>query len=331
MIHILLMILKVIGILLLVLAGILFLILICLLFVPICYRGQIKKEGESFSEIYAEGRISWLMGLLSARVRYENQETSFVLRILGIPFTSLQKAVRLLKKNTVPKQPVEEEQLGEEKDPEDKKIQKELWKESVTGKRTDTQKKEETTKNPLAISEKDSRKISAGIVQLLLMPFHFLLELLFLAIRVLLKALELPFRLLGRIEKISSFITKSKAKIRNWKKFLKSPVFREAIVHCKNELLFLLRRILPRKIEGSITFGFDDPSMTGEILGILGIFYGKLPKKLVLTPVFDREVLMGDITVRGHFYGITFLGIAWRIFRDKKIRKVIHKLKSKEA
>ena len=54
-------------------------------------------------------------------------------------------------------------------------------------------------------------------------------------------------------------------------------MFREALLHAKKEVLYFLKKAAPKKVTGTVRFGFDDPALTGETLGILGMIYGKLP------------------------------------------------------
>ncbi|MCI5648662.1 MAG: DUF2953 domain-containing protein [Fusicatenibacter sp.] len=339
MVHIVLMILKVIGILLLVMLGILLLIIISVLFVPVCYQGHIKKEGDDLSDILAEGRISWLLGAISARVCYENQKTDFLIRIFGIPLSTYVKAVKWLKREKSEKKDEQVLEPAPEKSSRNDSIDQESISEREKSP-AQGEEKEKTSEKAEAELEKAGESIGKNgkkakenrtIVQFFLIPVQFLLEILRCILKTVLQILELPFRIAGRAEKVASKIKELKKKIQYWKKFLKSQTFKRALAHCKSELFLLIRKTMPQKVKGFLKFGFDDPSLTGEVLGILGIFYGRIPQKLRIIPVFDREILLGDITVRGHLFGATLFGIAWRIFWDKEIRKVIRKFKNKEA
>ena len=50
-------------------------------------------------------------------------------------------------------------------------------------------------------------------------------------------------------------------------------MFREALLHAKKEVLYFLKKAAPKKVTGTVRFGFDDPALTGETLGILGMIY----------------------------------------------------------
>ncbi|MEG2732205.1 MAG: hypothetical protein RR930_02260, partial [Clostridium sp.] len=78
MLHILLLILKMVGIVLLILLGVLFLILVTVLFVPIRYRGQ----GSYFGKPLGVFQVSWLLHIFSLRVSYREQ-SEIVVKIFG--------------------------------------------------------------------------------------------------------------------------------------------------------------------------------------------------------------------------------------------------------
>ena len=80
MIHIILLILKIIGIILLVLAGLLLLATGTVLFVPLRYRA----EGEVYGNLKAKGRVTWLFHLISVTASYE-EELKISVKICGFP------------------------------------------------------------------------------------------------------------------------------------------------------------------------------------------------------------------------------------------------------
>lgn len=81
-------------------------------------------------------------------------------------------------------------------------------------------------------------------------------------------------------------------------------MFREALLHAKRkEVLYFPEKAAPKKVTGTVRFGFNDPALTGETLGILGMIYGKLPKDLSIQPDFEQEILQGDVRMKGSFSG----------------------------
>ena len=145
------------------------------------------------------------------------------------------------------------------------------------------------------------------------------------------RLLELPFRLLEKLEQKIQAGRRLKRKWESVKKFFRSKMFREALLHAKKEVLYFLKKAAPKKVTGTVRFGFDDPALTGETLGILGMIYGKLPKDLSIQPDFEQEILQGDVRMKGSFQAVTAVGIALRLFRDQNLRKTIRHFKHKEA
>ncbi|MBR5667072.1 MAG: hypothetical protein IKW95_05240 [Lachnospiraceae bacterium] len=87
---------------------------------------------------------------------------------------------------------------------------------------------------------------------------------------------------------------------------------------------WILLHIAPKKYSGELSFGMKDPSLTGTVCGLISPVYVQIADKLQLYPDFE-----GELKVSGHGYikgRIRLWGIlirAWRLYRDKNIRKVI--------
>ena len=85
MLHILIVILKIIGILLVVLLGIILFLLLAVLFLPICYKMQVAGRLEEEKELQAELKVAWLLFRLKGL--FSLAERRFHLRVclLGLP------------------------------------------------------------------------------------------------------------------------------------------------------------------------------------------------------------------------------------------------------
>ena len=80
MLHILLLVLKIIGIIIAVILGILVLLVCIVLFTPVCYQGEAACDG-TVKGIRAKAKITWLLHLLSFSAVYEEQEFRWKLRV----------------------------------------------------------------------------------------------------------------------------------------------------------------------------------------------------------------------------------------------------------
>lgn len=327
MIHILFMILKALGILLLVLLFLVLLIVCTVLFLPFCYRAQVLKEEEGFACVKASGRVSWLFGAVALTASYEEQKPEAQILLFGASLETWKRRLKKIRRGeaSVPRteeneteNALEAEKTAEQKAPDQKEKQQKV-----------TVQKEQ----PEQEQEPDAPKKS--ILERFFGRIEYLPEkLLNLASRLLQTAfrlLELPFRLLEKLEQKIQAGRRLKRKWESVKKFFRSKMFREALLHAKKEVLYFLKKAAPKKVTGTVRFGFDDPALTGETLGILGMIYGKLPKDLSIQPDFEQEILRGDVRMKGSFQAVTAAGIALRLFRDQNLRKTIRHFKHKEA
>lgn len=327
MIHILFMILKALGILLLVLLFLVLLIVCTVLFLPFCYRAQVLKEEEGFACVKASGRVSWLFGAVALTASYEEQKPEAQILLFGASLETWKRRLKKIRRGEASVPRTEENET--ENAPEAEKTAEQKAPDQTEKQQKVTAQKEQ----PEQEQEPDVPKKS--ILERFFGRIEYLPEkLLNLASRLLQTAfrlLELPFRLLEKLEQKIQAGRRLKRKWESVKKFFRSKMFREALLHAKKEVLYFLKKAAPKKVTGTVRFGFDDPALTGETLGILGMIYGKLPKDLSIQPDFEQEILRGDVRMKGSFQAVTAAGIALRLFRDQNLRKTIRHFKHKEA
>ncbi len=340
MIHILFMILKALGILLLVLLFLVLLIVCTVLFLPFCYRAQVLKEEEGFACVKASGRVSWLFGAVALTASYEEQKPEAQILLFGASLETWKRRLKKIRRGeaSVPRTEENETENAPEAEKTDtvKKQMPERDAEKTQKAPDQTEKQQKVTaqkEQPEQEQEPDAPKKS--ILERFFGRIEYLPEkLLNLASRLLQTAfrlLELPFRLLEKLEQKIQAGRRLKRKWESVKKFFRSKMFREALLHAKKEVLYFLKKAAPKKVTGTVRFGFNDPALTGETLGILGMIYGKLPKDLSIQPDFEQEILRGDVRMKGSFQAVTAAGIALRLFRDQNLRKTIRHFKHKEA
>lgn len=327
MIHILFMILKALGILLLVLLFLVLLIVCTVLFLPFCYRAQVLKEEEGFACVKASGRVSWLFGAVALTASYEEQKPEAQILLFGASLETWKRRLKKIRRGeaSVPRTEENEtenapeaEKTAEQKAPDQKEKQQ-----KVTAQKEQPEQEQEPDAPKKSILERFFGRIEY-------LP-EKLLNLVSRLLQTAFRLLELPFRLLEKLEQKIQAGRRLKRKWESVKKFFRSKMFREALLHAKKEVLYFLKKAAPKKVTGTVRFGFDDPALTGETLGILGMIYGKLPKDLSVQPDFEQEILWGDVRMKGSFQAVTAAGIALRLFRDQNLRKTIRHFKHKEA
>lgn len=327
MIHILFMILKALGILLLVLLFLVLLIVCTVLFLPFCYRAQVLKEEEGFACVKASGRVSWLFGAVALTASYEEQKPEAQILLFGASLETWKRRLKKIRRGeaSVPRTEENEtenapeaEKTAEQKAPDQKEKQQ-----KVTAQKEQPEQEQEPDAPKKSILERFFGRIEYLPEKLLNLASRLL--------QMAFRLLELPFRLLEKLEQKIQAGRRLKRKWESVKKFFRSKMFREALLHAKKEVLYFLKKAAPKKVTGTVRFGFDDPALTGETLGILGMIYGKLPKDLSIQPDFEQEILQGDVRMKGSFQAVTAAGIALRLFRDQNLRKTIRHFKHKEA
>ena len=89
----------------------------------------------------------------------------------------------------------------------------------------------------------------------------------------------------------------------------------------------LLGHIRPRKLSGYLDFGFDDPSITGRVLGVLSVFLPQVGKTFDINPDFEKSHLECDITSSGRIYLFYLIYIAASTYFNKNIKYVIRYVK----
>lgn len=327
MIHILFMILKALGILLLVLLFLVLLIVCTVLFLPFCYRAQVLKEEEGFACVKASGRVSWLFGAVALTASYEEQKPEAQILLFGASLETWKRRLKKIRRGeaSVPRteeneteNALEAEKTAEQKAPDQKEKQQ-----KVTAQKEQPEQEQEPDAPKKSILERFFGRIEYLPEKLLNLASRLL--------QTAFRLLELPFRLLEKLEQKIQAGRRLKRKWESVKKFFRSKMFREALLHAKKEVLYFLKKAAPKKVTGTVRFGFNDPALTGETLGILGMIYGKLPKDLSIQPDFEQEILQGDVRMKGSFQAVTAAGIALRLFRDQNLWKTIRHFKHKEA
>lgn len=327
MIHILFMILKALGILILVLLLLVLLIVCTVLFLPFCYRAQVLKEEEGFACVKASGRVSWLFGAVALTASYEEQKPEAQILLFGASLETWKRRLKKIRRGeaSVPRteeneteNALEAEKTAEQKAPDQKEKQQ-----KVTAQKEQPEQEQEPDAPKKSILERFFGRIEYLPEKLLNLASRLL--------QTAFRLLELPFRLLEKLEQKIQAGRRLKRKWESVKKFFRSKMFREALLHAKKEVLYFLKKAAPKKVTGTVRFGFNDPALTGETLGILGMLYGKLPKDLSIQPDFEQEILQGDVRMKGSFQAVTAAGIALRLFRDQNLRKTIRHFKHKEA
>lgn len=336
MLHILWLIIKFILIILGIAGALLLSVLLLILFCPVRYFIQgSKPEEDRMSELKGQVRVSWLFRGITFRFFYENKKAGTDFRILGI---SPDKFRRRKKKVSVKEEKAEEKTFPAEKSLfEDEKIlEKKIPEEKMSGENLSGDEKiSSSEKIPSAIEEKeetgkskvqeetDREKTEEISKKKLEKKKPGLLK------RFMEKIKSIP----SKIRKIRLTIKRTCVKIEWWKRFFSNPRIKEAISFCWKDIKKLIRHILPIKVEGNVTFGFEDPSITGRIVALLGMTIPFHKNCIQIMPLFqtDRNILEGTIKMKGRIYGVVLVKTAAEIYFNKNVKYMINRWKHKEV
>ncbi len=286
-------ILKWLGILLLVLLGLVLTVLLAVLFVPVRY----EAEGSFRGELLAKGQISWLWRLFSIQAVYDG-DTEVSLRIFGVKPGRKKETAERTEKTETPdpvvtgsgKRPEEEVPVYESRPkaevPASEKHQgtEEGIKEKVPA---------AGTKN--AKNGQKKKRVRQSLFQKIKVTFQ--------RICGKLKTAE------ERWQKLMEFLEKEENK--NTFRLLKRQVIR------------FFKHVLPGKVSGTVRFGFEDPYTTGRILTYISPFYGWYGRTIQVIPVFDEQVLNGELSLKGRIRIATLLFIGFQVWRDKNFRTLL--------
>lgn len=283
---VLLLILKILGIVLLVFLGILLALLLIVLFVPVRYQGSGYREEGDPVPVHVQLKVTWLLHLV--RVSFIYPEEAF-LKVKILFFQIL---------------PVKE------------KKKKASNKKEADGKKPKTDKKEvgsdvsDTTSDQKISDEGNTAVEDGGDDRRTLLDF---VRKLFSAIR------NIKYTIRKIYDKINHIIHN----IRYYIKILQTESFKRAFVLCREQLLRLMKIVLPRKVSGTFTIGMEDPAATGQILSIYGILYPLIGDSITVIPDFEKPVMEGSFRFKGKITAFTLIRIAAKIYFDKDLKRVI--------
>lgn len=117
-------------------------------------------------------------------------------------------------------------------------------------------------------------------------------------------------------------------KIKETKDFITESSSKEAYRYGKKLVLGLIRYLSPNRVKGKVEFGFEEPYMTGKVLGYIGMACGMFNinlKKIKVCPDFEQKVFEGKIIFKGHFSLGIVLIYCLKFYFDKNINKIIKK------
>ena len=329
MLHIIIFILKIIGILLLVILGLILLLVSSVLFVPITYKVRAERKD---GVIQVRAVAGWMFRLLSMHYRlHTSQEPMQLLqgRILGIPVwkplepkkEKPKKAEKKSKeKQSKPKQ-MEAKQLEQKAEVKSSDKAKERLKKDLTpgtAVATIPQPEPEVSRQE---QPQDKQAQTKPPRQSILKKLLYAIRRIYGKITAIGRGLfSLVVKLLHMPEKASKTI----GMLTDFWNLEENVKARESIWR---ELKFLWKHSRPRKADLTLHFGFEDPSWTGQCMGVLSILNVWYPGRIFLKPEFEQEIFEGTLYIKGHMMLAVPLLSIFRLWRDENVMKMYRRFR----
>ncbi len=104
------------------------------------------------------------------------------------------------------------------------------------------------------------------------------------------------------------------------REILEDPANQKSARLLTRQIKKILQHILPRKGQGEVTFGLEDPYWMGKLLSLAAVLYPFTRDRIIFHPVFDESILEGELHVRGKVRAGVLLFFVLRLLLDANIR-----------
>lgn len=322
MLHIVLLILKIIGIVLACIIGVLLLLLCLILFVSVRYRGDVQFDGKPLYTFKA----GWIPGVVSISFLSQNGKKRLCVRIFW--FAIIDTAKEKIQK--APSKAPKKEKAKKSEPKEKVSVESEFEKvEAEEQSGTKTQKVVQAPKPPEIADQSQTKneaeendhtkkyKRSAKKQSLKEKINHLKTKILGIKDTVLEK--------LNKIKETFENISEKKDKLFN---ILFSDSGEQSILHLKLHVFKLLDHVRPRKIKGNILFGTGDAYSTARVLSIVALMYPIIDKQWQVTPDFQEKVIEGHLSFKGRIRLVRVLLIVLKVVINKNNRNTFKALRN---
>ena len=287
LLHILWMILRFLLIVAGVLLGIVLLLLLLALFCPVRYRAEAVKETESFKEVTANVSVSWLFRVVRLILSYKDGKMNPDIRLFGISLLRVKDFFSKRKEKPSGQAPPALE--AKEAQIRDVQVKKQ---ESTGPVAEDTPVKKPKEAKPASeqpnpdnvkAEQKDGNVVREPLWSRLAEKLFDGMEKLLNKLRGLVEKVRYRFRSLQKKKR------KLEKQIRYWRTFLSHPRVKQAFALVWRKGKLLIRHVLPTRVSGDVSFGFEDPSVTGGVLAVMGMTIPLHKNAVQIHPDFEGK------------------------------------------
>lgn len=324
LIHVLLILLKFLGIFLLFLLCLIVLVLAA----PIRYSFHFHAgEDASFG---GQIKVTWLLGILYIRGSYIEKIFEYRVRIFGYQILGNQKEFLEKKqkrerkkqkkrnkkseksnnKENVPAPPKQEESRGEDRSAKQDMQPEESVSPEQEGSCEERRSAEQEVRTEEKVSpEQDRTCEECRSAEKAVEPME-----------------KKPSSTDRFREKTTGRLASLRKKVHEFREAYQEYHGKQLMDFAKQSIIKILRHVLPRRMRGFIRFGFDDPAVTGIVTGGAALFYPKYRDTLVLEPDFGQECFEADCRGRGRIHPGFFLYMGLKALWNPDVRVLLKKL-----
>lgn len=298
MLHIILLILKILGLFLLGILGLVLLLAIIILVSPAVYR--LEASGEDTPEsIRGKLRFHWLLRFISGEMYYEYGALTWHIRAGWKRFGSD------MKNSGAGDSAAFEERLPRQKKEEPRSEQHTEQHKEQNAEQHKKQNTEQHTEKPrVSEEEKSSDSRLPGKKK----------DSLYERLKSFWEKIKYTF------QKICDNIRSLVRKKERLTAFIQNEVHKSAFLKVMRELRRFLKTVRPREAEAYAEFGFTDPAVTGYVLALASMVYPLIGEYAEIRPDFEHKVLRGRVYVRGRIRALHAAAFAMRLLADKNVK-----------
>ena len=299
-----LLILKIIGIILLSIISLLLIIIALILFVPIRYRIIANKFEDS--DFYAEIKLTWLLHFINILIKYTD-DLYYRVRVILIP---IKKSDNLKKhknnsKKTEP-DPNDTKSIDEGENISDKSVNEDISDNEIS-------KDKEEIVSTSDLDENDDDNIKFDENKGIIYKIRF----------VLTKFFEFLFNIKEKLNEAYNTVVNIVKDIDYYINALKDERNKKVISLCLSQASSIINNIKPKIFNGNLTIGIDEPYTMGQILSIYGILFPIIHDKITINPVYDKEVIEGDLYIKGRISVFVLIRAAIKIYFNRDYKRMI--------
>lgn len=331
MLHIILTILKIIGILILIVLALFLVMIGVVLFVPIRYRAKGKKDEEGF---FVKAEVYWLLHLFRIKAVYPEPGRIIVKVLCFTVYDSgKEKTKKPQKEKSAKKKKVKEQTTAVKK--KEKTIRKEASIDKKEEALKETNVKTQAEKQAGTQTEKKAEKQSetqteeqaetqAGTEKGKIGQVIDRIK------EILQKVLDIIKNIRYTIARFCDKIKEIWANIQYYIEVFQAEETKRAFFMCKQQLYKIWKNIRPTKCKAELKIGTGEPDTTGYILALHGMLYPLIGNNVMIEPDFENQVIEGSFFVKGRITIFVLICAAVKLYFDEDIRHFLKRFKREE-